>query len=155
MTEVDNASAGAATTTEVGKTFTQDQLDHIVGERVAKERAKYGDYNDLKSAAQKLAEIEASKKSEVERLTTERDGVKTEAQRTAEENMRLRVALEKGIPAELIDRLRGGTKEELESDADQLLELVKPTPGLDGGTRQVVAGDGDMNALLRSAAGRT
>lgn len=46
------------------------------------------------------------------------------------ENLRLRVATEKGVPVNLIDRLVGATKEELEADADKLLEFVKPgSPG--------------------------
>jgi len=34
------------------------------------------------------------------------------------------VALEKGLPANLADRLKGGNREELEADADKLLEFV-------------------------------
>ena len=58
-----------------------------------------------------------------------------ENEKTAAENLRLRVAIEKKLPAELIDRLRGGTQEEMAADADKLLELVAPTPSLDGGVR--------------------
>lgn len=40
--------------------------------------------------------------------------------------MRARVALSKGLSADLADRLRGSTEDELAEDADRLLELVKP-----------------------------
>lgn len=41
-------------------------------------------------------------------------------------NTKLQVAAEKKLPAALIDRLQGDTKEALEADADKLLELMKP-----------------------------
>jgi hypothetical protein len=45
------------------KTFTQDDLDKIVADRIARERKKYGDYDDLKT---KLSEFE--KQAEERRL---------------------------------------------------------------------------------------
>lgn len=50
------------------KTFTQAQLDAIVKDRVAREKAKTSDYDELKKAAEKLAELEAADASEAERL---------------------------------------------------------------------------------------
>ena len=35
--------------TEPEKTFTQAELDAIVGDRLKRERAKYADYSDLKT----------------------------------------------------------------------------------------------------------
>jgi hypothetical protein len=68
------------------------------------------------------------------------------------------VARDKKLPAEWIDRLRGSSKEELEEDADSLLEVLKaqekrrPTPSYDGGVRKTPAKT-DMNSLIRQAAG--
>lgn len=74
------------------------------------ERAKVRDYEDRdKTEQQKLAD-------EIARLKT-----------FEEENLRLRVAMEKQIPAELVDRLKGKDREELEADADTLLALVART----------------------------
>lgn len=44
-----------------------EDLNKIVNERLAKERAKYADYNDLKSKAAKLAELETAQLSEAEK----------------------------------------------------------------------------------------
>ena len=152
-----DAPTGAETTAadsgDAGRTFTQADLDHIVGERLSKERGKYADYDDLKSKAARLAEIEAANKSDLENLLGERDTFKTQAEQTAAENLRLRIAMEKKLPAALIDRLQGGTKEEMEADADKLLELVSPTPDFDGGTRER-APVGDMNAFIRAGSKR-
>lgn len=149
-----DAPEGAGTTADAGKTFTQEQLDRIIQERLAKERQKYEgvDLDDLKSKAQKLAELEASQQTTAEKLQNERDAAKRDAEKAAAENLRFRVALEKNLPAELIDRLQGGTKEEMAADADKLLELVSPTPGLDGGARPP-ATTTDMDALIRRNAG--
>lgn len=76
-------------------------------------------------AAKKLKEIEDSKKSDIEKLT--------EAQRTAERErdeanlraLRLEVAAEKGLTPAQAKRLVGGTKEELEADADELMASFK------------------------------
>lgn len=137
------------------RSFTQSDVERIVGERLARERGKYADYDDLKAKASQFDELQTSQQSDLERLTSERDTLKTQSETSTAENMRLRVALEKKLPAELIDRLQGSTKDELEADAEELLKLVKPASGFDGGAR----GDGtapvDMNSMLRRAAGRT
>lgn len=69
-------------------------------------------------AAQRLAEIEESQKTEAQKLQEERDQAKADlaAERTA--RLRAEVAAEKGIPANL---LSGSTQEELEASADALL----------------------------------
>ena len=51
------------------KTFTQEELDRILKERLKREREKYSDYADLKAAAAKLTEIEEANKTELEKAT--------------------------------------------------------------------------------------
>lgn len=53
-----------ATTTQAERTFTQAELDKILSERISRERAKYADYDTLKTKAEQL---EAAGKSEVEK----------------------------------------------------------------------------------------
>lgn len=103
-------------------------------------------------------------------LTPEQVADKTAAAAQAEqqatqaqhEALRLRVALEKGLPADLADRLVGEDRAALEADAATLLTLVgKPPPGR---ASDAAAGSGrpkpnppvkpDPNALLRTLAGR-
>ena len=67
-----------------GKTFTQDQLNAIVAERLARERGKFADYDDLKKAADKLREIEDAQKTELQRAQ--------EAQQAAEERAKAATA---------------------------------------------------------------
>jgi hypothetical protein len=54
-----------------GGTYTppesQDALNKIVEQRLARERSKYADYDDVKAKAARLDEIEAASKSELEK----------------------------------------------------------------------------------------
>ncbi len=68
-----------------GKTFTQEQLDAIIADRLQRERDKYKDYDTLKQAAQAA---EDAKKSELEKATdrvskAEARAKEVEAQTTA------------------------------------------------------------------------
>ena len=47
---VENATQGEPAETE--RTFTQDQVNKIMGELRSKERAKYADYDELKALAE-------------------------------------------------------------------------------------------------------
>jgi hypothetical protein len=146
----------AASTTKAPEGFvSQADLDKTIGKVVAKEREKFADYDTIK---EKLSKIEDSKKSDLERLTGERDTLKTTAETAAAENLRLRVAIDKKLPSELIDRLKGSSKEELEADADSLLKLVQPATAtsFDGGKGRDSAATGPtgMNDIIRRAAGK-
>jgi len=57
------------TLTPGGATFTQEQLDAIVKDRLARERGKYADYDDLKG---KLSALEQEKLDRMEAEKTER-----------------------------------------------------------------------------------
>jgi len=48
--------------------FTQADIDRAVKDRLARERKKYADYNELKSKADKLSELEQAQLSDKERL---------------------------------------------------------------------------------------
>ncbi len=88
--------------------------------------------NDEKKALeQQLADITKKQKEAEETALKDQNKYKElyeqkekELIETKKETMRLKVAAKKGLPAELIDRLKGETEEELEADADKLLEFV-------------------------------
>lgn len=104
---------------------SQDDLNRIVEARLARERAKFADYQELKAAADKLAALEDRDKSELdkaiaraekaEREAAEKDAALAEKDR---EVLVQRVAAEKKVPAKW---LSGATQEELEASADEWL----------------------------------
>jgi hypothetical protein len=63
MTDID-ASADA----EFKPITNQDELDRRVGERLARERQKFADYDDLKAKAAKFDEAQAASKTELQQL---------------------------------------------------------------------------------------
>lgn len=101
---------------------TQDELNRIISERVARERAKTADYADLKAKAAKFDEIDAQSKSEVEKATEKAAAIERERDQAQARLNRLEVALEKGLSPSQAKRLVGDTREELEADADELLK---------------------------------
>lgn len=74
-----------------------------------------------KEAAERLKELEDSKKSEQEKLTERLSDLESTAKSSTLEAARLRVALRKGLTETQAKRLVGDTVEELEADAEELL----------------------------------
>ncbi|HET7386856.1 MAG TPA: DUF4355 domain-containing protein [Nocardioidaceae bacterium] len=135
---------------------SQADFDRIVGERLARERAKFSDYDDLKQKASEFDKLAEAQKSEAQKAIERAE----KAERTAAEHqtslLRYQVAASKGVPADLVDFLTGADQSAMEQAADRLLAHVqKPNgvPSFDGGSHTVVQG-GDMNQAIRRAAGR-
>lgn len=60
------------------KTFTQEEVNKVVKDRLARERQKYADYDELKGKAAQLAEYEEAQKTEHEKLSEARDKAEQE-----------------------------------------------------------------------------
>jgi len=148
----DNPPAEAPADPPSDKTFTQGELDRIVGERVGRERQKYADYDDLKTKASEYDKLADSQKTDLDRVSGERDSLKTRVGELEPENLRLRVSHKKGLPHELVDRLQGKDEAEMEADADRLLGLFKPpADDYDGGARPPAGGPEPEPGLGRLA----
>ena len=120
---------------------TQEDLDKVIGARLARERDKYADYDDLKAAASKLADAEA-------RLA------QIDAQ-AALDKIRNDVAQEAGVPADL---LRGSTKDELAAHAAALAEALQARPSVpviptQGATPGVSEADSARRAFAQKLSG--
>lgn len=122
------------TSTETEKTFTQTELDRIVADRLKREREKFADYNDLKAKA----EAADSSKSELAKLADRVAAAEKRAADAEAKQMRAEVAQAKGLSAAQAKRLAGSTKEELEADADELLEAF-------GGAKKAEGDDKSKN----------
>jgi hypothetical protein len=140
-------------------TFTQEQVNDLIAREKGKIASKYADFDALKAKASELDTLKAASQSDIERLASERDTLKGQHGSLSAENMRLKVALKKGLvgdKAVLADRLSGATEAEMESDADELLKLfVGPGSSFDGGPRGGPDQPATMDQMIRRAAGRT
>ena len=109
------------------RTFTQDELNAIVGKRLAEEKSKFADYEDLKAKASKFDEMEEANKSELQKATERANALESElkAMKSAEEIrlMREKVANETGIPLNL---LNGSTEEECKAQAEAIKAYATP-----------------------------
>lgn len=93
---------------------------------------------EAETARKKVKEYEDATKSEQEKLTESLSEAEKRAETASLTALRYEVALDKGIPKSIASRLQGTTREELETDAAELLETItgdKPTPSFDGGAK--------------------
>lgn len=159
-----------------GKTFTQDEVNRLIGERVERERSKYKDYSTLKKSAEELAQLKQSQMTETEKLQNRLKELEGKEQTWQQERRELllrgtieRTATTLGIvDPEAAYRLLDmsslefaddGTPKNVETALKALLKakpyLGRPGGGsVDGGSGQGAPPGNDMNALLRRAAGR-
>lgn len=93
--------------------------------------------------AAELKEIKDRDKTEAEKVAERAKTAEDRAAQAESKALRLEVAFEKGLTPAQAKRLVGSTREELETDADELLETFKPAdppaeptvPSLDLGPR--------------------
>jgi hypothetical protein len=116
---------------------------------------KYKDHETVKAQAAKLPELETQNTT----LQTKVTELESDFGAAVKDVNVLKVALDKGVPADLLDRLKGNTLEEIAADADVLMQKFghgkQPFSGFNGGTSpaaQVLAPEG-ADAAIRRAAG--
>lgn len=81
---------------------------------------------EAKAALKRLKDIEDADKTEVQRATDKLTDAEKRAEQAELRALRLEVAAAKGLTPGQAKRLVGSTQEELEADADELLESFKP-----------------------------
>jgi hypothetical protein len=163
MSEEQNESNDQADNSGFTPPASQAELNKIIADRVARERAKFNDYGDLKSKAAKFDELDQASKTEQERLTERLTAAERRAADLEIRSLRLEVASENGLTTAQAKRLVGETREELEADAKELLDTFKPaasdddshesvTESLDLGNRGGTPKKGKSTADLFAAA---
>lgn len=114
---------------------TQADLDRIIADRLAREKAKYADYDEAKQKAAEYDRVQEAAKTEVQKIVERAEKAERAAAEATAKALRAEVAQAKGVPAAL---LSGDTLEALQASADALLafrgEAPKPAaaPSADG-----------------------
>lgn len=94
---------------------------------------------------------------QVTTLTGERDALQTKVKSYETGALRQRIAREKGIPAELADRITGETEADIRKDADAVARLVKtikgPAPLFDPETKGKDTQDEALRQMLHEMEG--
>lgn len=124
-----NATNQNGTAPEQGAkaTFTQEEVNQIVKDRLSRESAKFSDYEELKAKAAKFDEQEEAQKTELQKANEKAAALESELNSLKAENelnaIRSKVASETGLPLNLIT----ATTEELcREQAKAILEYAKP-----------------------------
>lgn len=144
-----NPEGGNKPPAEQGKTLTQAQVDEIIEERLGRDRRSREEalakdlgmpLKDVKAIIKAKKESDEAQKTELEKLTGERDSLKGELTGAKLEAAKIRALAKAGADPEkldaLIKRVVGSTPEEIEADVKELqsLGLLRPkTPGAANG----------------------
>lgn len=119
------------------KKFTQEELDHLIGERLAKEESKHA---EASAELQRRVEALESEKNELEKTITDNQDKYANYDKTIEElnakvkgyetdSVKTAIAHEFGVPYELKQFLSGDTEEEIRKSAELISKYaVKKAP---------------------------
>lgn len=146
------AGAGDNTETHFNPVESQEDLDRIIEKRLARERQKFANYDELAERAAKLDEIEQANQSELEKAIQRAEAAEAAAKDLADKASQAelkalveRVAGSKNVPSRY---LSGTTEEELIASADQFLtDLEQFAPRQQSGYVPG-SGTGDPNASV-------
>lgn len=121
---------------------TQEQLDAVIGERIAraeqKAAEKYADYEDIKSSMadkdKQIAELSAQLKENGEKQGAHEEQIKelkSKVHEYEQASVKTRIAHEEGLPYELAARLTGEDEDAIRDDAKAMAKFIsKPVAPL-------------------------
>lgn len=113
--------------------FSHEQVDAIVRDRLAREREKYKDYNALKSKAAEYDKQQEANKTELQKAQEQAEALRKELSGLKEQekvrSIRTKVSGETGVPSEL---LTGDSEEDCKAQAEAILKFAKGSkyPGI-------------------------
>lgn len=138
------ATAGENTGGEGFKPITsQEDLDKLIGARVARERSKYEGFDELKAKAEQFDQLQDKSKSDTERLQEQMNRIQAERDQEKLQNARLSAIAAEGIPAEYQEFVQGTDAESFASSAKKLKELLAKNQTQKTGVAYKVNLDGD------------
>lgn len=130
---------------------SQEDFDKRIAARIARERKRFEDYEDVKAKAARLDELEEQNKTEAQKAAERLQAAERRAAELEQKANRAEVAATKGVPAEL---LTGSTVEELQASADALIKFKEAAAARqhvapNEGRGESVSGEGTAGAFAR------
>ena len=123
--DADAKAPDAATTQDhPPKTFTQEDVDRVVSDRLTRERGKFADYDDLKVKAAEYDKAQDAAKSAEQRAADEAARAQQSAREATERADRAELGVEHSIGKDFLDLLGGGSREDMASRAERLAPLL-------------------------------
>ena len=111
---------------------TQEEFDAAIKERLSREKAKYSDYDQIKSLVEDLKKENVDLKSTIEANHQSKEDADKQLEVLQNQiagyetaSLRTRIALQYGLPYDLADRLQGTDEESFKADAERLAGYMK------------------------------
>lgn len=104
---------------------SQEDLNRIIQERLAREREKFAGFDDIKAKAEQFDALQEQNKTDLQKEQERAAAAEKRAIKAELKALRADVAITKGVPPNL---LSGSTKEELEASAVALLAFKGEQP---------------------------
>lgn len=150
VTEETN-SQGIEDVTDFKAITSQEEFDNAIKARIARERKRFEDYEDVKAKAARLDELEEQNKTESQKATERLAAAEQRAVELELKANRAEVAAAKGVPADL---LTGSTVEELAASADALIKFKEAATSRGHaapfeGRGETVSGEGTAGQFAR------
>ncbi|MGI6204220.1 MAG: hypothetical protein ACOYJH_02955 [Anaerovoracaceae bacterium] len=121
-----NGTPNNAPTEGAAESFTQEQVDAIVKDRLTREREKYKDYKDLKNKAAEYDKQQEAAKTELQKAQDKAAALEKELSGMKEQekvrSIRAKVSKQTGVPTEL---LTGGDEDTCTEQAKAILKFAK------------------------------
>lgn len=145
------------------RTFTQAEMDAIIGDRLKRERAKYADYDDVKAKAAQFDAAQEAAKSDLEKAVEERDKLRAQLEQLESERTRqqqvAQAAAAHGVDAALLARMAGDVEENAQFLQQQMAAVPRYPTLQDHGdpkpptlSKADILGIKDPDARLRAIA---
>lgn len=138
---------------------TQEEFDAAIKERLSREKAKYSDYDQLKSRVTELETENVGLKSTIEATNQSKEDADKQLEVMQKQiagyetaSLRTRIALQHGLPYDLADRLQGTDEESLKADAERLAGFMKPVSKVAPvkSTEPIIPKEDDDRAMVRN-----
>lgn len=111
---------------------SQEELNRLIGERVARAKAKYADYDDLKAKAARLDDIEQANRSEADKTADRIAALERELNESRTTALRARIQAKFGVDDEDAALfLTAADEETLTKQAERLAERRTKTANRD------------------------
>lgn len=144
------------------KTFSQEELNSIISDRLNKEKEKYEkQISELNAKTESYEKQIATFTSQLEDVNKKAANYESEIKERDDkihayesQSVKMRVAHEVGIPYELADRLSGTTEEEIKADAESIKGLINLSNPMPRKAAEPVIQESDFEAGLRILAKR-
>lgn len=116
---------------EVDGLFDQEALEQVLEKRLSRERAKYADYDDLKSKVEAFGDTKSEYETKLADIQKQRDELETQLTQATLNAEKSNILREFNLSADLEEFVTGSTAEEMRARAEKLSRNTANTTTID------------------------